>query len=100
MWLHRSDVGLFVAVDGDSVVGVAGVSWTPMFFGRATRYANELFWYVKPDQRRKGTGVLLRESIEGWAALQGCAFIYLTTFDDVPPDGYERQQTLFVRRLG
>lgn len=49
--------------DGDEIVGVLAGIVTPHFFNFDNQFFNEFMWYVKPDYRSRGGGLLLYRAL-------------------------------------
>jgi GNAT superfamily N-acetyltransferase len=67
---------LFVAEDGDQVVGLIGVQ-VAEFMHRAARYGRITALVVSSSQRRKGVGSALLERAEGWLWQRGIADLHV-----------------------
>lgn len=84
---------VYVAVDGERVVGVAAVHVMPVL-ERDDPTARITAMVVDEAARRAGVGRALLERLEEVACAEGCARIYLTT-------RYEREDAVaFYRRMG
>lgn len=84
---------VYVAVDGERVVGLASVHVMPVL-ERDDPTARITAMVVDEVARRSGVGRALLERLEEVARAQGCAKIYLTT-------RYEREDAVaFYRRMG
>lgn len=60
--------------------------------------ANELLWWVAPEQRGKGRGRALRQALEDWAAKRGAKLMTLSTLGPVP-EGYTLLERSYIRRM-
>jgi ribosomal protein S18 acetylase RimI-like enzyme len=69
---------VYVAVDGERVVGLAAVHTMPVL-ERDDPTARITAMVVDEAARRSGVGRALLERLEGRARAEGCARIYLTT---------------------
>lgn len=49
----------FLLLDGDEVIGILAGIVTPHFFDYKNLVFNEFMWFVKPDHRKSGGGLLL-----------------------------------------
>jgi GNAT superfamily N-acetyltransferase len=84
---------VYVAVDGERVVGLASVHVMPVL-ERDAPTARITAMVVDEAARGSGVGRALLERLEGVARAEGCAKIYLTT-------RYEREDAVaFYRRMG
>ena len=71
---------IFVAADGDGVVGVITVKESTHFSGQADAYVSELV--VQAGLERRGIASRLMAAAEVWAAEAGYAFLTLQTGTD------------------
>jgi GNAT superfamily N-acetyltransferase len=61
------------------IIAVLGAAFSPdMFSGRMT--ATELFWYVLPEFRKTGAGLMLLDHFEERAEARGCSEILMVHF--------------------
>lgn len=107
--LHQlilSDIGLvLVAKDGTDVVGMAGAITVPLWFNPEVKMTQELFWYVKPEQR-KGVGKKFLDAFESAAIAQDATAMtmmsvaQLNSLDDFYMRcGYRASEKTFIKRL-
>lgn len=102
--LIANDTGIvFVFEVGDRPVGMLGavVVEHPL---SGQRMATELFWWVEPEYRRGGAGLLLMERAEAWATAAGAEALQM-----VAPNaqvarvyaarGYTLREQVFQRSL-
>jgi len=68
---------VYLAVDGDAVVGVVTVCERAHFTGQADAYVGELA--VRPGMERRGIATELMKAAEAWAARRGLPFLTLDT---------------------
>jgi ribosomal protein S18 acetylase RimI-like enzyme len=73
----KEDHAFYVAVAGDRVVGLVGVSERKHFTGQVDGYVGELA--VASGWERRGIATQLMGAAESWAAGRGLAFITLDT---------------------
>lgn len=75
---------LFLAYDGDEVVGCALVSilehYRRYVFGTENAYVNAV--YVRPEYRRRGIASALMQLIVEWSRERGCSSVRLRASDD------------------
>lgn len=78
--LLESGLGEIYAIwENSRVVATLGASFSPdMFSGRPT--ASELFWYVLPEFRKTGAGLMLLDHFEERAKERGCEEIVMVHF--------------------
>ena len=74
--LQMPKVQIFVAVEGEAVVGAIGMCliqhpWT------LTEIGSELFWWVDPDQRGHRAAGLLYNRAQKWATAEGARAIQM-----------------------
>jgi GNAT superfamily N-acetyltransferase len=96
-WLdlaRRSEMGdtavVYVALDGDRWLGMAGGRWYDRDHGVAGLWG----MWVDPARRRLGVGERLVDAVRWWAAAEGAVFLRLAA---VAGDG---DPTAFYQRLG
>lgn len=53
--------------------------------------ANELAWWVNPENREEGVGEVLLEAYEYWAKKNNCKFITMDCMDDLLGKFYEKK---------
>lgn len=94
-WCEQAG-SLFVAHDGDNVVGFLAATFLPshMILGPVP-CAMELAWYVLPDYRHRGHGLKLLNEFEAWAKEKGCKHIFLGK----RRRGYQPLETLHWKTL-
>jgi ribosomal protein S18 acetylase RimI-like enzyme len=73
----EQDHAVYVAADGDSVVGVVSVCERGHFTGQVDAYVGELA--VRAGMERRGIATRLMAAAENWAAQRGLAFLTLET---------------------
>lgn len=101
--MSNDDAALFVA-DG----GIAAALAYPHYFNAASKTAQELFWWVRPDKRGGPTGIRLLRAIEEWARGRGCktlSMICLPALKESPAErvyqrtGYRASERSYIKRL-
>lgn len=98
---------LLVADVGERCVGMASSVTFPFYCNMATKIAQEIFWFVKPDCRN-GIGATLLDELES-EALRGGAEVFLTAALPGLRDraigkvyekrGYAPAENSFIKRL-
>jgi ribosomal protein S18 acetylase RimI-like enzyme len=73
----REGHAVYVATDGDAIVGVVTVSERAHFTGQVDAYVGELA--VRAGMERRGIATRLMAAAESWAANRGLSFITLET---------------------
>lgn len=105
--LVESDTGILLVheVDG-AVVGMAGGMVSPLYFDFTHLSGQELFWWVRPDQR--GAGAALLTALESAARKKGCKSWVMIALDRVQPErtgriyqrrGYRASEHTYIKRL-
>lgn len=72
---------LFVAVDGEKVVGTIGLIIGPFLINHTHGMASELFWWIDPAHRRSGAGLALMDAAESAAREQGATFLTMVALE-------------------
>jgi GNAT superfamily N-acetyltransferase len=90
-WSEMADggeeVGIYVAVDGDSWIGMAAGRW----FARERGVVQLWGMWVEPARRGERIGERLVACVRGWATMHGARFIRLGVIDGSPAIAlYER----------
>jgi len=75
--LGRPGHAVYLAVDGDTIVGVITVSERAHFTGQIDAYVGELA--VRAGMERRGIATRLMNAAETWAARRGLPFLTLDT---------------------
>ena len=101
------DLGvIFVAVDA---AGQAqGMLWSIVITHPVLghRIGTEIVWWVEPEARRGGTGVLLMRAAETWAQERGAIAMQFSALRDAPLErfyrrlGYAAKEVIFEKELG
>jgi len=73
----RSDHAVYVAIDGDQVVGFVHAAERTHFTGQADAYVGELV--TAPGQERRGIARALMAAAEAWGAARGLDHLTLET---------------------
>jgi ribosomal protein S18 acetylase RimI-like enzyme len=74
---NRDGHAVYIATDGDAIVGMVAVSERAHFTGQVDAYVGELA--VRAGMERRGIATRLMAAAETWAAGRGLAFITLET---------------------
>jgi ribosomal protein S18 acetylase RimI-like enzyme len=74
---NRDGHAVYVATDGDAIVGMVTVSERAHFTGQVDAYVGELA--VRAGMERRGIATLLMAAAETWAAGRGLPFVTLET---------------------
>ena len=75
--LRQPGHAVYLAVDGQAIVGVVTVTERAHFTGQVDAYVGELA--VRPGMERRGIATQLMNAAETWAAHQGLPFLTLET---------------------
>ena len=98
---------LLVAEAGGALVGMAGGLAHPLYFNRAHKTGQELFWWVAPGLR-DGTGRALLDRLEDAARSIGCISWAMMCLARVKPAlmgrlyerrGYRASELTYIKRL-
>lgn len=104
--ISSDDKVIFVASDGDVIVGMLGIAKVPVCFAPESSLAQELFWWVEKDYRKKSVGVSLIIAAEDWADKVGARSITMTglhgfgievTTKIYEKRRYEKLETTFIK---
>lgn len=88
--------GVWLAVQDDRPVGIAGALLYPLYFNPAHEVVQELFWWLNPEARGSGAGEKLFQSVQDWAKDNGASVIFMVALDDDRVDKMDK----FYRRAG
>lgn len=88
--------GVWLAVQDDLPVGIAGALLYPLYFNPAHEVVQELFWWLNPEARGSGAGEKLFQSVQDWAKDNGASVIFMIALDDGRVDKMDR----FYKRAG
>lgn len=91
----NTEVGFWVAADGDRIAGMAAAVIFPSYFNHTATIVQELFWWVDSDARGTGAGKQLIESIEQWAADLDAKAVFMIALAD---KNEEKMQNVYARR--
>jgi len=103
----HTDYKTIVAVAGDELVGMAGLSKN-IFYEMNGMYLRILAFVVKPNRRELGIGRLLIEASEQWALEQGLNAVFISSGNRAERDaahafykkmGYAIKSSGFVKKL-
>ena len=73
---------LLVAKDGIDIVGFIGMALQMGPFCKELIFANELFWYVRPESRKSTAGLKLFNEASKWAKEMSADAIYFVAIED------------------
>lgn len=73
---------VWVAERGGEIVGIAGAMAFPLYFAPSVLVAQELFWWVTPEERGSNAGKQLMSSIESWAKQIGAHHLFMIALED------------------
>lgn len=90
-----TEIGFWVAADGDRIAGMAAAVIFPSYFNSTVTVVQELFWWVDPDARGTGAGKQLIESIEQWAVDLDAKAVFMIALAD---KNEEKMQNVYARR--
>ena len=62
---------MFVAQEGDDLVGIVAAVAVPFIFNKNITSGHEVIWWVLPEYRKSGIGIQLIKHIDKVAALKG-----------------------------
>jgi len=80
--LESEDIVFFVAVDGETVIGICAALVYPLYFAPTERIAQELFWWLDEAYRDSGLGGQLFSSIEAWAKEKNARQLFMIALED------------------
>lgn len=96
---------IFIAKRGNEIVGMIGAIIYPLWFNASVKMAQEVFWYMKPEERN-GTGSLLLDALEKEAKAQGVHALSMLSVEKLPSlddyyirRGYRPSEKTFIKRL-
>ena len=87
--------GIFVA-ETDLIIGIAGIMAVPFFFNRNHSIAQELFWYVEPDERGGRAGIMLYHAIDQWVRQKASTILGMTALENESRESVES----FYKKMG
>jgi GNAT superfamily N-acetyltransferase len=94
---------IFVAEQDDEIVGIMACCIQPrQLLYKDKIIAMEPFWYVAPDHRKTGLGVLMLKKYEDWARDLGCDGIQCGSLDEdtnklLEALNYNKQITTYIK---
>jgi GNAT superfamily N-acetyltransferase len=88
--------GIWLAIQNDTPVGIAGALMYPLYFNPAYEVVQELFWWLNPEARGSGAGEKLFQNVQTWAKDAGAAAVFMIALDDSRVDKMDR----FYKRAG
>lgn len=93
----RTSGCVFVAADGDEIVGALLGVISPLWFDDSARIASELAWWVNASHRHTPAGLRLYAAFEDWAGDHGATAIVMS---DLVVRGGEMPAARLFERLG
>ena len=109
-WMEAPEMCVFVAVEGEKIVGMAAAVLFPHFYNVTHCTGQELVWWVDPRlasaSENHGAGLLL--AMENWARHRGAQSFTMGVLEAIRPEavarfyqrlGYQAQDRHFTRRL-
>jgi GNAT superfamily N-acetyltransferase len=72
-WLRQPTYVMFVACDGEQLIGALGGEITAHPYQPTSFMGREYFWYTIPEARGSGAGKLLLDAFTGWLKDRGAA---------------------------
>ena len=75
-WLRLPSHALFVAVDGDRVIGSIGGEVEAHPYTPGALMGREYFWYIEPASRKSGAGKQLLDAFTAW--VKECGATHMT----------------------
>jgi GNAT superfamily N-acetyltransferase len=88
--------GVWLALQNNAPVGIAGALLYPLYFNPAYEVVQELFWWLAPGARGSGAGEKLFRSVQDWAGDMGASVVFMVALDD----GRVSKTDKFYRRAG
>jgi RimJ/RimL family protein N-acetyltransferase len=81
-----------VAEDGDRIIGMAAAVSYNHFLSPSTTMAQELFWWIEPEHRGSGAGLMIMRALEDWAKSAGASVMVMVTLHGL---GHERLDKIY-----
>lgn len=91
--------GIFVAEEGDEIIGAACVAAVKVYFTSNCYFATEMFWFVDQDYRKGRVGFRLLHAMERWADERNCKLMSVISFDGRKPRRYKPLESTYAMRL-
>lgn len=88
--------GIWLAMQNDEPVGIAGALMYPLYFNPAYEVVQELFWWLNPEARGSGAGEKLFQNVQDWAKDMGATVVFMVALDNDRVDKMHK----FYRRAG
>ena len=88
--------GIWLAIQNDVPVGIAGALMYPLYFNPAYEVVQELFWWLNPEARGGGAGEKLFQNVQDWAKETGASAVFMIALDDNRVDKMDK----FYKRAG
>jgi GNAT superfamily N-acetyltransferase len=109
-WLRQPTHAMFVAYDGDHLLGAIGGEVAAHPYQRSSLMGHEYFWYIIPEARGGGAGKQLLDAFSAWLKERGAthlAMVIMHGKDGVHPgllqfykrEGFTAFETTVIRGL-
>lgn len=80
--LDNENIIVLVAEDDGKLIGITAAIAYPMYFNPAKLVAQELWWYIKPDERGGAASKLLFQEIEKWSMSKQAEAMFMVALDN------------------
>lgn len=93
--LIQDDSGtIYVMDNGKKPVGMVGALLYPFYMNQNVLQAQELFWWINPENRKGLSGVKLLQGVENWAKEKGAVAFNMMCLEHLEPEKIERLLTV------
>lgn len=107
--IHDDDKALLIAKDGGATVGMLAMTLVPFYAAPKIIFAQELFWWVAPNARKRGLGRELLDAAETWAKSKGATVLSMVALGKAEElravaqlyerAGFDLLETTWARRI-
>jgi hypothetical protein len=106
--LDNENIIVLVAEDDGKLIGITAAIAYPMYFNPAKLVVQELWWYIKPDERGGSASKLLFQEIEKWGMSKQAEAMFMVALDNDRVEtmvklygrlGYTPTERTFVKEL-
>lgn len=107
--IENENAGMFVVEqENGALVGACGFYMTPVWLADDFLVAQEVFWWIDPEWRKGGAGLLLWQTAEEWAEEAGAKAIAMIRLEGMADEalhriyerrGYTPMEHHYVRKL-